>query len=121
MQRGGGNMAKALAEIAECGNASGFDVRGFCAGPVASVITAASMAACGARANVAVVSGGSVPKLYMNARDHVKKDVKALENCIGSFALLITPDDGRRRLSASTLWASIPSARAQLLRPSLPL
>ena len=48
MQRGGGNMAKALAEIAECGNASGFDVRGFCAGPVASVITAASMAACGA-------------------------------------------------------------------------
>ena len=47
MQRGGGNMAKALAEIAECGNASGFDVRGFCAGPVASVITAASMAACG--------------------------------------------------------------------------
>ena len=78
MQRGGGNMAKALAEIAECGNASGFDVRGFCAGPVASVITAASMAACGARANVAVVSGGSVPKLYMNARDHV-----------------ITPDDGQ--------------------------
>lgn len=95
MQRGGGNMAKALAEIAECGNASGFDVRGFCAGPVASVITAASMAACGARANVAVVSGGSVPKLYMNARDHVKKNVKALENCIGSFALLITPDDGQ--------------------------
>ena len=95
MQRGGGNMAKALAEIAECGNASGFDVRGFCAGPVASVITAASMVACGARANVAVVSGGSVPKLYMNARDHVKKDVKALENCIGSFALLITPNDGQ--------------------------
>ena len=90
MQRGGGNMAKALAEIAECGNAS---VRGFCAGPVASVITAASMVACGARANVAVVSGGSVPKLYMNARDHVKKNVKALENCIGSFALLIKPDD----------------------------
>ena len=55
-------MAKALAEIAECGNASGFDVRGFCAGPVASVITAASMAGlrC-ARAN-AVVSGGPVPK-----------------------------------------------------------
>ena len=95
MQRGGGNMAKALAEIAECGNASGFDVRGFCAGPVASVITAASMVACGARANVVVVSGGSVPKLYMNARDHVKKNVKALENCIGSFALLITPDDGQ--------------------------
>ena len=94
-QRGGGNFAKAAAEIAGLSHATGSDVRGFCAGPVASVITAASMAACGARANVAVVSGGSVPKLYMNARDHVKKDMKALENCIGSFALLITPDDGQ--------------------------
>lgn len=38
MQRGGGNLAKAVAEIAGCGNASGFDVRGFCAGPAAAVI-----------------------------------------------------------------------------------
>ena len=48
----------------------------------------------------------------------MKKDVKALENCIGNFALLITPDDGQTPLSVSTLWASIPSARARLLRPS---
>lgn len=95
MQRGGGNMAKALAEIAECVNASGFDVRAFCAGPVAALITAAGMVASGARPNVAVVSGGSVPKLYMNARDHVKKNVPPLENCLGSFALLLTPDDGQ--------------------------
>lgn len=33
-QRGGGNFAKAIAEIAGCLNASGCDVRGFCAGPV---------------------------------------------------------------------------------------
>ncbi|MDD4702122.1 MAG: glycine/sarcosine/betaine reductase complex component C subunit beta [Desulfovibrio sp.] len=95
MQRGGGNMAKALAEIAECVNASGFDVRGFCAGPVAALITSASMVACGVRPNVVVVSGGSVPKLYMNARDHIKKGVVPLENSIGSFALLLTPDDGQ--------------------------
>ncbi len=95
MQRGGGNMAKALAEIAECVNASGFDVRGFCAGPVAALITSASMVASGVRPNVVVVSGGSVPKLYMNARDHIKKGVVPLENCIGSFALLLTPDDGQ--------------------------
>ena len=95
MQRGGGNMAKALAEIAECVNASGFDVRGFCAGPVAALITSAGMVASGVRPNVVVVSGGSVPKLYMNARDHIKKGFVPLENCIGSFALLLTPNDGQ--------------------------
>ena len=93
MQRGGGNMAKAIAEICGCSNASGFDIRGFCAGPVAAIIAAASMVACGARANVAVIGGGSVPKLYMNAREHVKKGVVPLENCIGSFAMLLVPDD----------------------------
>lgn len=94
MQRGGGNMAKAIAEIAGCGNASGFDVRGFCAGPAAAVIAAAGMVASGIRKNVAVVGGGSLPKLYMNARDHVKKGLNALENCIGGFAVLLVPDDG---------------------------
>ncbi|WP_027188447.1 glycine/sarcosine/betaine reductase complex component C subunit beta [Desulfovibrio cuneatus] len=93
-QRGGGNMAKAIAEIAGCGNASGFDLRAFCAAPVAAIITSASMVACGARKNVAVVSGGSIPKLYMNAREHVKKNVPPMENVLGCFALLLTPDDG---------------------------
>lgn len=94
MQRGGGNMAKAVAEIAGCANASGFDIRGFCAGPTAAIISAASMVAAGTRPNVVVLGGGSVPKLYMNSRDHVKKGLKALENCIGSFAVMLVPDDG---------------------------
>lgn len=94
MQRGGGNLAKAVAEIAGCGNASGYDVRGFCAGPTSAIISAAGMVASGARKNVAVVGGGSIPKLFMNSRDHVKKNLKALENCIGSFAVLLVPDDG---------------------------
>ena len=93
-QRGGGNLAKAVAEIAECQNSSGFDVRGFCAGPTAALITSASMVAAGARENVVVVAGGAVPKLYMNARDHVKKGLPALENCMGSMAVLLTKDDG---------------------------
>ena len=58
------------------------------------MISAASMVATGARNNVAVVGGGSLPKLFMNSRDHVKKNLKALENCIGSFAVLLVPDDG---------------------------
>ncbi len=93
-QRGGGNMAKAIAESAGCVNASGLDVRAFCAAPVAAIIASGSMVACGARKNVAVVSGGSVPKLYMNAREHVKKGVAPMENVMGCFAVLLTPDDG---------------------------
>ena len=46
------------------------------------------------RKNIAVVAGGSIPKLYMNSRDHVKKGLKALEDCVGSFAVLLVPDDG---------------------------
>lgn len=94
-QRGGGNLAKAVAEIVGCQNSSGFDVRGFCAGPAAALITSASMVAAGARENVVVVAGGAVPKLYMNARDHVKKGLPALENCMGAMAVLLTKDDGQ--------------------------
>ena len=93
-QRGGGNFAKAIAEIAGCSNASGCDIRGFCAGPVNAVLAGASMVAAGTRRNVAVVAGGAIPKLYMNSRDHVKKNLPALENCLGSFGVLIVPDEG---------------------------
>lgn len=93
-QRGGGNFAKAIAEIAGCVNASGCDVRSFCAGPVNAVIAAASQVASGARENVIVIAGGAIPKLYMNSRDHVKKEMPALEDCLGSFAVLLTKPDG---------------------------
>jgi len=93
-QRGGGNFAKAIAEIAGCVNASGIDVRAFCAGPVNALITGASFVASGARKNVVVLAGGAVPKLFMNSRDHVKKELPALENCLGNFAVLLSPDDG---------------------------
>lgn len=94
MQRGGGNLAKAVAEIAGCVNAGGFDLRAFCAGPAAAMIAGAGMVAAGVHKNVAVVGGGSLPKLYMNSREHVKKGIPALENCISSFATLLMPDDG---------------------------
>lgn len=94
-QRGGGNFAKAIAEIADCVNASGLDVRAFCAAPVNALITGASLVASSARKNVVVLAGGALPKLFMNARDHVKKGLPALENCLGNFAVLLTPDDGR--------------------------
>lgn len=93
-QRGGGNLAKAIAEITGCVNASGLDVRAFCAAPVNALITGASLVASGARGNVVVLAGGALPKLFMNSRDHVKKNHPALENCLGNFAVLLAPDDG---------------------------
>ena len=93
-QRGGGNLAKSVAEIAGCRNASGFDVRAFCAGPVAALISSAALVAAGVHRQVAVVAGGAIPKLYMNARDHVKKNLPALENCLGAMAVLLAPEDG---------------------------
>ena len=93
-QRGGGNFAKAVAEIAGCVNASGCDVRAFCAGPVCAMIDAASQVASGARKNCVVLAGGAIPKLYMNSRDHVKKKMPALEDCLGNFAVLLVPADG---------------------------
>ena len=38
--RGGGNLAKAIAEEVGCGNASGSDVKAFCAGPLSQWFTA---------------------------------------------------------------------------------
>jgi len=93
-QRAGGNFAKAIAEIAGCVNASGCDVRSFCAGPVNAMIAGASQVASGARKNCVVLAGGAVPKLFMNGRDHVKKKMPALEDCLGNFAVLLVPDDG---------------------------
>ena len=93
-QRGGGNMAKAVAESAGCSEAGGFDLRAFCAGPVAAIIASASMTAVGVHRNIAVVSGGSIPKLFMNAREHIKKGIPPLENVMGCFAVLVAPDEG---------------------------
>lgn len=93
-QRAGGNFAKAIAEIAGCVNASGCDVRSFCAGPVNAMIAGAAQVASGARKNCVVLAGGAIPKLYMNGRDHVKKKMPALEDCLGNFAVLLVPDDG---------------------------
>lgn len=93
-QRGGGNFAKAVAEIAGLVNATGSDARGFCAGPAHALIEAAALVKAGAYKTVAVIGGGCVPKLGMNGKDHVKKDVPLLEDCIASFCILISENDG---------------------------
>ncbi|MCZ6700739.1 MAG: glycine/sarcosine/betaine reductase complex component C subunit beta [bacterium] len=93
-QRGGGNFAKAIGEFAGCVNATGSDLRNFCAAPVHSVVVAASLVQAGVFSSVAVVGGGSVAKLGMNGKDHVKKGLPVLEDVLGAFAVLVSADDG---------------------------
>ena len=93
-QRGGGNFAKAAAEIAGFNNASGEDVRGFCAAPAHACITAAALVKAGVYKHVAVTAGGATAKLGMNGKDHVKKEIPILEDVLGGFSVLISENDG---------------------------
>ena len=93
-QRGGGNFAKAEAEIAGRKNATGSDARGFCAGPSHAMVEAAALVKSGAYKNVVVVGGGCTAKLGMNGKDHVKKGLPVLEDVLGGFAILVSENDG---------------------------
>ncbi len=93
-QRGGGNFAKAIAEMAGCVNANGSDLRSFCAAPAHALVNAAALVKSGVYDNVIVAAGGSVAKLGMNGKDHVKKDMPILEDTLGGFAVLVSKNDG---------------------------
>lgn len=93
-QRGGGNIAKSLGEVAGFTGATGADMRGFCAGPTHALITASALVKSGIYKNVVIVGGGATAKLGMNGRDHVKKGLPILEDCLGGFAILISENDG---------------------------
>ena len=93
-QRGGGNFAKAAAEMAGYTSASGSDTRGFCAGPAHALVEAAALVKSGAYKNVVVTAGGCTAKLGMNGKDHVKKGMPALEDVLGGFSVLISANDG---------------------------
>lgn len=93
-QRGGGNFAKAAAEIAGLNNATGSDVRGFCAGPAHAMVHAAALVKSGTFKNVVVCAGGSTAKLGMNGKDHVKKGMPILEDMVAGFAVLVSENDG---------------------------
>lgn len=93
-QRGGGNFAKSIAEIAGCVNATGSDTRGFCAAPTHALIEAAALVKSGVYKNVVLVAGGATAKLGMNGKDHVNKGMPVLEDVLGGFAVLVSENDG---------------------------
>jgi len=93
-QRGGGNFAKAIGEVCGCINATGSDTRSFCAGPAHAMVEAAALVKAGVYKHVVVLAGGASAKLGLNAKDHVKKGLPVLEDCLGAFAVHIGENDG---------------------------
>src|SRR5581483_10243533 len=102
-QRGGGNMGKTIAAVAGLTESSGADVKNFCAAPIPALVIAASLVVAGVVEQVAVVAGGSLPKLGMKFEGHLRHGLPVLEDVLGGAAILITADDGvspRIRLDA---------------------
>jgi glycine/sarcosine/betaine reductase complex component C subunit beta len=93
-QRGGGNMGKSVAEMAGLTEASGADIKNFCAGPVPALVVAGSLVAAGVFNRVAVVAGGSLAKLGMKFQGHLKNDLPVMEDVLGGTAAIVQADDG---------------------------
>ncbi len=93
-QRGGGNLAKAIAETCGCSAATGSDVKAFCCGPVHALMLAASQVSAGVFHRVAVVAGCSLAKLGMKYRGHLDHDQPILEDVLAGVAILVEKDDG---------------------------
>lgn len=92
--RGGGSLSKAIGEMCRCHNATGHDVRAFCAAPIHAIIEAAALVASGIYRNVAVVGGGCQAKIGMKYAAHLKKGMPILEDVLAGIAVLVTGDDG---------------------------
>jgi betaine reductase len=92
--RGGGSMSKAIGEMCGCMNASGHDVKAFCAAPIHALLDAACLVEAGVFQRVVVVGGGCLGKIGMKYAGHLKHDMPILEDALGAIAFLITRDDG---------------------------
>ena len=93
-QRGGGNLAKAVAEMSHCQLATGVDIKGFCCGPVHALAVAGSLVSSRVFNQVAVVGGCSLAKLGMKYRGHVEHHQPILEDVLAGVAVLVSGNDG---------------------------
>ncbi len=92
-QRGGGNMAKTVAEKGGLLQASGADVKNFCAAPVPALVMAGALVSSGVFDRVAVIAGGSMAKLGMKFQGHLKNGLPVLEDVLGGTAALVERAD----------------------------
>jgi hypothetical protein len=88
-QRGGGNMAKAIAEACGLLAASAVDVKSFCAAPVHAIVLAAALIEAGIEERVVIVAGGSLGKLGMKFEGALAKGVPILEDVLAGMAILL--------------------------------
>jgi hypothetical protein len=93
-QRGGGNVAKAIAEQCGLTRASGIDVKSFCAAPVHALVVAAALIEAGIEERVVVVAGGSLGKLGMKFEGALAKGFPVIEDVLAGMAVLLEPADG---------------------------
>ncbi len=94
-QRGGGNLGKAIGELAGVRTAGGADVKAFCAGPLHALIIAGALVASGLHRRVVVVGGGSLAKLGMKFLGHLQAGYPILEDVLAGVAIDVIADDGR--------------------------
>jgi betaine reductase len=92
--RGGGSLSKAVGEMCQCLNATGHDIRAFCAAPIHALIDAAGLVEAGIYKNVVVVGGGCQAKIGMKYASHLKHDMPILEDVLAGIAFLVTKNDG---------------------------
>jgi betaine reductase len=93
-QRGGGNLAKAIGELAGVRTAGASDVKSFCASPLHGLLVAGALVAARVCGRVAVVAGGSLAKLGMKYRGHLAAGFPVLEDVVVGAAVDVVPDDG---------------------------
>jgi glycine/sarcosine/betaine reductase complex component C subunit beta len=93
-QRGGGNVAKAIAESCGLTAASAIDVKSFCAAPVHALVVAAALIEAGIERRVVVLAGGSLAKLGMKFEGALSAGFPILEDVLAGIAILIEPADG---------------------------
>lgn len=91
--RGGGNLAKAVAEAVGCMQATGSDIKAFCCAPIHATVVGGSLITSGVFPNIAVIGGCSLAKLGMKFQGHLRKDIPIMEDVLVGFAILMGPDD----------------------------
>ena len=101
-QRGGGNMAKAIAEDSGVTRATAFDVKAFCAATLYAVFNAAALVESRVFSRVIVVAGGSLAKLGMKYRAHVAKAMPIVEDVLAGLAILVERDGPGPRIRLDT-------------------
>ena len=122
--RGGGNLAKAVAEAAGCMQSTGADIKAFCCAPVHATVVGGSLITSGVFPNIAVIGGCSLAKLGMKFQGHLKKGIPIMEDVLVGFAILLGPDDqvspilrldsvGRHTVAAGSVQQKIVEALVQ--------